>query len=549
MKLTGAWSRVAGVVALLGPVACGGSSGSPDAQLEDAQLDAADGPATVHVLAFNDLGGALTPSADGRGGVAYLAGEVARRRTDHTVVVSAGDLIGASPLISALFHDEPTIEAMNVMGLDLAAVGSHEFDEGTAELQRMQHGGCHPVDGCTPGQTFDGASFQYLAANVVDTTTGEGIFPATALRTIDGVVVGFVGLASEDTPATTLASGIPELAFADELETVQAVLPGLRDAGAQVIVVLVHAGGVHAGGPDDCDGLAGPIVTLATALDGEVAMIVGGRTNDAYACRLGNVVVTSAGSAGQLLTDATLTIDRATGVVLAASLHNATVTTAKAPDAAVAAVVDHYDALVAPRRDQVVATITTTIGTGQTLAGELPMGDVIADAMLEATATSTGAQAALMNRGGVRAALTYAASPPEAVDGQVTYGEAFAVQPFSNLVSTVTLSGADLALALDHWSATAPLQVAGLTYTWHASAAPGARVTPADIVLGGAAVEATQSYRVTVNSIVGDPGTTPSMAGATDTVGAGIDLDLLVSYLAAHSPVGLPDGPRIFQEP
>jgi 5'-nucleotidase len=259
------------------------SSGSAPGEPIDASVDAApdglDAPsiATVHVLAFNDFHGALA-AAGSRGGAANLAAAIAARRTPETVVVSAGDLTGASPLDSALFHDEPTIEVMNAMGLDLAGVGNHEFDKGNAELQRLQHGGCHPVDGCTKGQTFAGAKFHYLAANVVAGASST-IFPAYEIRQLDGVKVAFIGLTLRDTPGQTLASAIPELKFGDEVATVDALLPGLHAAGAQLVVLLLHQGGSQSGTLDECKGLKGPIVDIAAALDGKVAMIASGHTH------------------------------------------------------------------------------------------------------------------------------------------------------------------------------------------------------------------------------------------------------------------------------
>jgi 5'-nucleotidase len=522
--------------------ACGASPASPDAPVDDAGIDAA-GVATVRVLALNDFHGALDPSGT-TGGAAYLAGEIAARRTTGAVVVSAGDLIGGSPLVSGLFHDEPTIEVMNTLGLDVAGVGNHEFDEGNAELQRMQHGGCHPVDGCTPGQTFAGAAFPFLAANVRDTTTGTTIFPPYVVREVDGVKVAFIGVTLEGTPAVTLPSAIPELAFADEVDTVRALLPELHAAGAQLIVVLLHEGGGQAGGFDACAGLVGPVVAIATALDGEVAMIASGHTHAAYNCTIGSVVVTSAGANGVLLTDASFQVDRGTGAVLGHDVHNIPITTAAAPVPAVATIVAHYDTLAAPLGNKQVGTITADLSNATSGAGESTMGDVITDAMLAGTA-SAGAEIALMNTGGIRASLAYAASPPEVTDGVVRYVEAFQVQPFSNTVATVSLTGADVVAALDAWGAAGkPLQVAGLTYTWR-FAAPGTSVTAADVSVGGVALDPSKSYRVTVNSIVRSPTTTPSMANATAEVGAGVDLDLLVEYMSAHAPVAPPPIGRV----
>ncbi|MCA9573621.1 MAG: metallophosphoesterase, partial [Myxococcales bacterium] len=186
------------------------------------------------VLGINDFhGNLLPPSGSGgriqtgpdrekdaveAGGVEYLATHLARlaATSPNTVIVAAGDLVGASPLISALFHDEPAIEALSLAGLDAAAVGNHEFDEGWAELLRLQRGGCHPKDGCRTAVPFAGADFQYLGANVIVEATGETLFPPTLVRRFGGVRVGFIGLTLEGTPSVTVASGVKGLRFGDE---------------------------------------------------------------------------------------------------------------------------------------------------------------------------------------------------------------------------------------------------------------------------------------------------------------------------------------------
>ena len=145
----------------------------------------------LRILAINDFHGHIATSSGSFGGVGradYLAANIvmARAEVENSIFVSAGDLIGASPLISALFHDEPTIEAMNLMGLDINGVGNHEFDEGPEELLRLQRGGPHPADGDLDGDPFEGADFQFLAANVIDDATGDAIFPPYAVRDFEG---------------------------------------------------------------------------------------------------------------------------------------------------------------------------------------------------------------------------------------------------------------------------------------------------------------------------------------------------------------------------
>ena len=211
----------------------------------------------LRIIAINDFHGHIATSSDSFGGVGradYLAANVAAARANaqNSVFVSAGDLIGASPLISALFHDEPTIEAMNLIGLEINAVGNHEFDEGLAELQRMQHGGPHPVDADPDGNPFAGADFQFLAANVIDETTGRVIFPAYAVRDYQGISVAFIGMTLEGTPSIVTRSGVAGLTFRDEAETVNALVRDLQEGGIESIIVLLHEGGSSDGGQNDC---------------------------------------------------------------------------------------------------------------------------------------------------------------------------------------------------------------------------------------------------------------------------------------------------------
>jgi 5'-nucleotidase len=189
---------------------------------------------------------------------------------DNSIIVSAGDLIGASPLISALFHDEPTIEAMNLIGLGILGMGHHEFDEGAAELLRMKIGGSHPVDGDLDGDPFLGADFEFLAANVVDDDTGETIFPTFTVKNYQGVRVAFIGMTLEGTPSIVTPSGVAGLTFLNEVDTVNALVPELQQNNIEAIVVLMHQGGFASEGGGDGDGcgtLSGPLYDIVTGLD------------------------------------------------------------------------------------------------------------------------------------------------------------------------------------------------------------------------------------------------------------------------------------------
>jgi 5'-nucleotidase len=522
----------------------------------------------VQLLAINDFHGNIQPpsGSSGRvttptgtvdaGGIEYLATHIAQLKATNpnTVVVAAGDLIGASPLVSALFHDEPTVEALGLAGLQLAAVGNHEFDEGTAELQRIQNGGCHPIDGCQDGDPFAGASYEYLAANVVSEQNGRTLFPAYEVENFKGTKIAFIGMTLEGTPSIVTPSGVAGYDFLDEVETVNALVPGLTHRGIEAIVVLIHEGGFPTGFYDECPGISGPIVDIVQGFDDEVDVVVSGHTHQAYDCVIDGRLVTSASSFGRIVTDIDLTIDRRARDIVSATATNVIATRTVAPDPAETALIAKYAALAAPLANRVIGSITADITRTANTAGESPLGDVIADAQLAATVDPAegGATVAFMNPGGIRADLTFAQSGAEG-DGNVTYAEAFTVQPFGNSLVTMTLTGAQIDTLLEQQfdnpevGQNRILQVSdGFTYTWDAAQPVGSRVDPATIVLDGVAVDPAASYRVTVNSFLADGGDGFAvLTDGTDRLGGDVDLDALVDYFAAGSPVSPGPADRI----
>ncbi len=530
------------------------------------------GQVEVQILALNDFHGNLQPPAgsSGRvgtidaGGAEYLATHLRNLEAENpnTVIVAAGDLIGASPLLSALFHDEPTIEAFNHMGLDLVAVGNHEFDEGVTELLRMQKGGCHPVDGCQDGDPFKGADFQYLAANVVYRDNGRPILPAVKIRNFRGVHVAFIGMTLEGTPSIVTPSGISTVNFLDEAETVNRLVVEIKKKGIETIVVLIHEGGQPLAGTgfNDCNGgVSQPIVDIVTNFDDEVDVVVSGHTHQPYNCTIDGKLVTSAFSFGRLVTDIDLVIDRATGEVISNIATNKIVTRDVAKAADLTSLIDKYNAVAAPLANRIIGTITADILRAANPAGESALGDVIADAQLAATAPAGLGDAviAFMNPGGIRADLTYASSPAGEGDGNVTYGESFTVQPFGNSMVTLSLTGAQIDAVLEQqFDNPAPgqlriLQVsAGFSYAWSASAPVGSKVDPASIMLNGVPLDPAASYRVTVNSFLADGGDNFSvLAQGTNRLGGAVDTDALSDYFAANSPVAPGPQNRIIQVP
>jgi 5'-nucleotidase len=498
----------------------------------------------VQLVGINDFHGNLEPpgglvNGQAAGGIEYLATHVKAleaRNPRRTVVVSAGDLIGASPLLSALFHDEPTIEAMNKLGLDINSVGNHEFDEGADELLRMQNGGCRSDDP-RPDCDFGGARFRFLSANVVRESNGRTLFPPYVIKRFDGVKVAFIGETLEGTPQIVTPSGVAGLQFRDEADTINALVPRLRRQGVKTIVALIHEGGVPVA---DGSCVSGPIRDIVERTSREVDVFMTGHTHQIYNCVVDGRPVTSAGSFGKLLTDVDMTIDRRSGQPTTIKADNLVVTRDVAKDPAQTELIDHYKALAGPIGDRVIGNAAADITRDPTPAGETALGDVIADSQLEATrpAGFGGAQIAFMNPGGIRADLAA---------GPVTFAEAFTVQPFGNSLVTMTLTGAQIERVLEQqvFPSDTPngsgtvLQVSnGFHYTWDPTRPAGDRIDPASITLNGLPLVPTQSYRVTVNSFLADGGDGFTvLREGTDRLGGAIDLDALEAYFAAHSPV------------
>lgn len=526
----------------------------------------------VQILAVNDFHGNLAPpsGSSGRvtiapgvtvdaGGVEYLSTHVnALRATNpNTIFVSAGDMIGATPLLSALFHDEPSVEAFNHMGLDFNAVGNHEFDEGEAELLRMQNGGCHPVDGCLDGTGFDGAQFQYLSANVTRKDTGRTLFPPYGIRTFDGVKIAFIGMTLEGTPTIVSPSGITNLSFHDEADTTNALIRRLKGMGIEAIVVLIHEGGLPTGLYNECPGISGAIVDIVERTDKEVDLFITGHTHQGYNCVIDGRPVSSAMSFGRLVTDIDLAIHPNTGEVKSISVNNVIVTRDVEEDSFLTNLIATYDAIAAPLANRIIGQITADITRTNNAAGESALGDVIADAQLDATDDPGlgDAVVAFMNPGGIRADLTYASSPAGEGDGNVTYGESFTVQPFGNSMVTKTMTGAQIQLVLEQqFDNPEPgqmriLQVSeGFTYTWSASAPIGSKVT--NVMLNGEPLDMGASYRVTMNSFLADGGDNFfAFTLGTDPLGGAVDTDALEAYFTTHSPVSPGPQNRITQIP
>ena len=539
----------------------------------------------VQLLAFNDFHGNLLPpgGSSGRiaispttnvnaGGVAFLATHVKmlREQNSNTITVGAGDLIGASPLISGLFHDEPTIESMNLLGLDVSGVGNHEFDEGVNELLRMQFGGCHPVDGCQDGSPFAGAYFQYLAANVFYAGTNTTILPPYEIKKIDNAKIAFIGLTLEGTPLIVTPAGVAGLEFRPEVQTVNTLVQKLRaEQGVRAFVVLIHQGGQQnapfANGFQDinrCDNFSGDIKAIVDGLDSQVDVVISAHTHQPYICTINDKVVTSASSFGRLITDVDLVIDHQSKDVKSVTARNVIVTRGVTEDADQVALIAKYDAISGPIKNRVVGSISADISRSPNTAQESALGDVIADAQLASTSPTDfgGAVVAFMNPGGIRGDLVCPPVAPALVcpaasyPSSVTYGQLFDVQPFNNVMVVKTMTGQQiynlLAQQFNNPSVgrLRVLQVSdGFTYSYSFTGAnptatppvPGVgTVAPGSVRIKGVAVDPLASYRVAMNNFLasGGDGFTVFNQG-TNQLGGEIDLDALVNYFGGNSPV------------
>lgn len=543
------------LVLTIGPAAAGPS---PDGRM-----------VPIQILAVNDFHGALMPPGTistptgnvNAGGAEYLATWIKTLKATNpkTVIVSAGDMIGATPLLSALFHDEPSIETFNEIGLDFNAVGNHEFDEGLAELKRMDTGGCHPVDGCADGDPFGGADFRYLAANVFYQGTNRTIFPPYGIRTFGGVKVAFIGMTLEGTPGIVSPSGVAGLEFKDEADTVNRLANLLRKRGVQAIVVLVHEGGYPSVGTEynACPGISGPIIDIVERTTDEVDLFITGHTHQAYNCVIDGRVVTSAASNGRLVTRINMEVSRKTKEVTSVTAENIIVTQNVAKDPTITSLIAKYSVYAAPLANRVVGSITGDFVRGATRGVESNIGRLIADAMLDATDDpDTGnAQIAFMNAGGIREDFLVSDIYGTEAPGVVTYGEMFMVQPFGNAMVTMSLTGTQIDQALEaQWIGVNPvpgnklLQVShGFTYSYSAAAAAAAIanqslagnvVNIADIKLNGVPIDPNGVYRVTVNSFIAEGGDQfPVFIQGTNRLGGAVDTDALEAYFAAHSPL------------
>ena len=529
----------------VGATLLAGCASTPPAAVPSASVE-------LSIFSINDFHGHIQPKspvplsprlpdpqsgelkAQPAGGVAYLATVLDKLRSQrkNQVFVAAGDLVGASPQMSSLLKDEPTVSALGALGLAASSLGNHDLDAGLPELLRKSRGECAST-GCAWPE-FKGASFPYLAANMFETETGKRVLPSHMMKDIGGFKVAFVGAVTRDVPKVIIPKSIVGLRFADEADTLNALVPELRAAGAQVLVAIMHEGAMYDGAANDpsyaCPGLQGRGVDIATRLDPAYAIIISGHTHQAYTCKIGGRLMVQAGSFGGWLTESRLTLD-ATGRVLDAQAVNHPVLQGMyAPNPAFVALVARAAALTTAARNKPVADLTR----GATRAAVAPFGDsqlgnLVADAHLAFGKKRGAVDIAMTNSGGIRADLTV--EPGRTV----TLSDLFAIQPFSNELIALTISGSQLRelirRQLPKRAGAAVLQVSNnLRYQW--SQAEGAEAVLETVTVDGKSLDLARDYRLIVNTFMAEGGNDLNvLKQGRDRVIVGMDIDAFEEWL------------------
>jgi len=558
-----------------GATLLGGPRPVPDANATalDAALPTWIDQMHLQLLSFNDYhghleadaGATLTPEQDPTqtpvGGAKHLSATLDALREssleDQSMTVTAGDLIGGSPFLSGIFHDEPSVESLNLMGLDVSSVGNHEFDEGTDELMRMQKGGCHPEDGCYfPDEPYAGADFPWLAANVIEKDSGETLLDGTYVQQIAGIDVGFIGMTLEDTPTLVRPGGVESVTFEDEVKTANDAAEQLQADGVESIVVLLHEGGMQTGEYNQCEGISGPIVDIANGFDSSIDMVVTGHTHQPYVCDLPDPdgdsrLVTSANQYGRVVTNSDVVLSQSErDVVRDATSSNNVLVTQEVADPEVAALVDKWKGLGDEVGNEVVGTLAEDItgSAGGDRSIETPLANLIADSILFGTQGADGgnAEIAFTNVGGIRADLLLEPSGEEGV-GEITYAEAYSVLPFGNILVSIDMTGADIKDVLeqqfvaDRGRQRLALGVSeGFSYTWDDDAAVGSKVS--GMQLDGVDIEDDTTYRVATLNFLAEGGDSfTAFTQGTNLLGGPGDFENLVDFFEENPDLTAPE--------
>jgi 5'-nucleotidase len=449
----------------------------------------------------------------------------------------SGDLIGASPLMSNLLRDEPTLAAMSQLGIAASALGNHELDAGLPELLRQVRGECGAKGCLWPG--YKGPGFPYLGANVLDANTGKPLLPTHVLKQAGPLKVAIAGVATMDTPRVIVARAIKGISFADEADTLNALVPQLKAEGAQVLVAVMHEGGVQGrdGAANDptyaCPTLTGRVHDIAKRLDPAYAIIIGGHSHQAYTCKIDGRLVVQAGSYGGWITESHLKFDAAGRVIDAQAINHPVLQSVYAPNPALAALVAQAAAMTAAARNKPVATLTQgATRYPKEPNGDAALGNLIADSQLAFARKQGPADVAFMNQGGIRADLVLKADRP------TTMSDLLAIQPFGNDIIALTLTGQELLDILQRQLPKANasprmLQPSStLRYRWRAAPDAGGVAQLVDPRINGEPIDPARNYRVIVNNFLSEGGDEGGgFKHGRDRAVLGTDIDALVELL------------------
>lgn len=513
------------------------------------------GPTELTLLSINDFHGNIQPAkptplmprvpdpvtgevkAQPAGGVAHLATALAqlKARNPGALIVAGGDLIGASPLISNLLRDEPTLAAMSELGIAASALGNHELDAGLPELLRQARGECAPAGCLWPG--YKGPGFPYLGANVLDAATGKPLLPTHVIKQAGPLKVAIAGVATLDTPKVIVARAIKGIRFVDEAETLNALVPQLKAEGAQVLVAVMHEGGVQGqgGAANDptyaCPTLTGRVQDIAKRLDPAYAIIIGGHTHQAYTCKIDGRLVVQAGSYGGWITESRLKFDASGRVTEATAVNHPVLQSVYAPNAALAELVARAAALTEAARTKPVATLPRgATRFAKEPNGDAPLGNLIADSQLAYARKQGPADLAFMNPGGIRAELVVEPGKP------TTMSDLLAIQPFGNDIVALTMTGQQLYDVLLRQlpkgdGGSRMLQPSStLRYRWRVGADGAPQL--GEILINGEPLNRTRDYRVVVNNFLSEGGDAQTgFKHGRDRAVLGTDIDALVELL------------------
>lgn len=476
----------------------------------------------VQLLGINDLHGQInvTRNVGGKpaGRADYLAAYLKQREAENknTLLLQAGDMVGASPPASALLQDEPTIEILNKLNFDIGTIGNHEFDEGVKELLRLINGGTHAETG-----NFAGANFPWVVANVVDDKTGETILPPYKILKVNGMDIGFIGVVTTETPTIVVPSGVEGLTFTDEVEAINRNVEQLKKQGVRSIVVLAHnpgSSGINGENP------TGMLVDMANKVDDEVDIIFGGHNHAYMNATIDNKLIVQSYSYGTAFSDVDIEIDPKTKDIV--SKRAEIITTFQEgikPDPEIAKMVANYEEKVEPIVNRVIGSTSVNLTALRNDNGESVLGDLIADAQRHALKTDI----AFMNPGGIRADIN---------TGDITWGEIYTVQPFNNDMVKMTMTGQQIRDVLNQqWGTkTTMLQISGITYTWDENAPIGGKVVNIQLP-DGSQLDPNKTYSVAANIFLagGGDGFTVFTKAQNKEIGP-VDLDVLIDFISAQ---------------